>query len=189
MFLQNDHCLEYYRIIKERSVPLNSDVYYETHHIIPKSLGGTDNSDNLVRLLPQDHYIVHQLLTKITTGEDNTKMWCALWRMMNPQSYQQRDFTIDPADYAAVRTKFAVLQSFRMKGSNNPFYGRKHSEETKQKMRLAKKGKTLKELYGAEREAEMLENRRKARLGKKHTEESKARMRKPKPPRAKPTSS
>ena len=38
--------------------------YFETHHIIPKSLGGTNERSNLVYLTFYEHYIVHLLLVK-----------------------------------------------------------------------------------------------------------------------------
>lgn len=41
------------------------DGYTETHHIIPRCLGGSDDSDNLVELTPEEHYVAHQLLVKI----------------------------------------------------------------------------------------------------------------------------
>lgn len=39
--------------------------YKESHHIIPKCLGGSNFPDNLVDLLPEEHYIAHQLLVKM----------------------------------------------------------------------------------------------------------------------------
>ena len=39
--------------------------YFEIHHIIPRSLGGTDDASNLVNLTAREHYVVHQLLVKI----------------------------------------------------------------------------------------------------------------------------
>lgn len=44
------------------------DVFYEQHHILPSSLGGSDDSDNLVLLTPEEHYVAHQLLIKIYPG-------------------------------------------------------------------------------------------------------------------------
>ena len=38
---------------------------YETHHIVPRCLGGTDETTNLVRLTPEEHYTAHLLLVKI----------------------------------------------------------------------------------------------------------------------------
>jgi len=55
----------------------------ERHHIIPKSLGGTDDPDNIVEVSPRVHYLLHLLLYKITTGEDKKKMWYAVWNMSN----------------------------------------------------------------------------------------------------------
>lgn len=39
--------------------------YTETHHIIPKCIGGTDCKDNLVIMSSREHYIAHILLYKI----------------------------------------------------------------------------------------------------------------------------
>jgi hypothetical protein len=44
------------------------DGYYESHHILPRSMGGTDEKFNLVLLTPREHYIAHALLVKITEG-------------------------------------------------------------------------------------------------------------------------
>ena len=40
-------------------------VYYECHHIIPRCMGGVDNTYNLVLLTAREHYLAHYLLTKI----------------------------------------------------------------------------------------------------------------------------
>lgn len=40
-------------------------IYYESHHIIPKGLGGSNNKDNLVLLTPREHFIAHWLLYRI----------------------------------------------------------------------------------------------------------------------------
>lgn len=39
--------------------------YCETHHIIPRCMGGTDDPTNLVDLTAEEHYVAHQLLIKI----------------------------------------------------------------------------------------------------------------------------
>ncbi|UGO47056.1 putative HNH endonuclease [Shigella phage ChubbyThor] len=39
--------------------------YSETHHIIPRCMGGKDDKHNLVELTPEEHYLAHQLLVKI----------------------------------------------------------------------------------------------------------------------------
>ena len=39
--------------------------YYERHHVIPRSLGGSDDPDNLRYLSGKAHYLAHYLLFKI----------------------------------------------------------------------------------------------------------------------------
>jgi len=40
-------------------------LYQEVHHIIPRSLGGNNSSDNLVEVLPEEHIFLHMLRYKI----------------------------------------------------------------------------------------------------------------------------
>ena len=53
----------------------------ERHHIVPRSMGGTDDPDNIVRVSPRVHYLLHLLLYKMTSGNDKKKMWYAVWNM------------------------------------------------------------------------------------------------------------
>lgn len=39
--------------------------YTEEHHIVPSCMNGSDESFNLVRLTPEEHYIAHLLLAKM----------------------------------------------------------------------------------------------------------------------------
>ena len=43
--------------------------YIERHHILPRSMGGTNNSSNLVYLRPEEHYLAHELLVQIYPAE------------------------------------------------------------------------------------------------------------------------
>lgn len=64
-------------IIRARSRrPLSQ--YCEVHHIIPRSLGGSDDPKNLVELTYREHFLVHWLLTKIHRGKALRSMACAL---------------------------------------------------------------------------------------------------------------
>lgn len=57
----------YFSIIRNRkNNPLNPEkVYLESHHIIPRSLGGSNKKSNLVNLTAREHFICHLLLVKI----------------------------------------------------------------------------------------------------------------------------
>lgn len=59
----------------------------ETHHIVPKSLGGTDDPDNLVNLTVLEHVLAHKLLYYIYKFKPDQKrafiqMTCAWHRML-----------------------------------------------------------------------------------------------------------
>jgi len=84
MFIQNKYTRIYYNIIncakdQNRS---KSGGYFENHHIIPKSVGGTDNASNLVLLTAREHFICHHLLTKITSGTSYRSMLYAFNMML-----------------------------------------------------------------------------------------------------------
>ena len=56
----------YFNIIRNRrNNPLPSDEYGETHHIKPRSFGGLDTPNNLIRLSAREHFVVHFLLYKM----------------------------------------------------------------------------------------------------------------------------
>ena len=77
----NNKYLKWYSSIIENAIVRELNGYKEKHHIIPKSLGGSDEKDNLVYLTAREHYIVHVLLTKITTSEAKAKMIFAFTAM------------------------------------------------------------------------------------------------------------
>lgn len=54
---------------------------FEKHHIIPKSLGGSNEPTNIVKLTYRQHWLIHYLLIKLTTGDAKRKMCWALHRM------------------------------------------------------------------------------------------------------------
>jgi hypothetical protein len=73
MYLDNKYSTWYYNIVS-RGKERNTTEYTEKHHIIPKSLGGSNQPSNLVKLTPREHYICHLLLVRMTTGQDKFKM-------------------------------------------------------------------------------------------------------------------
>ena len=83
MYLQNKYTNIYYSIIDSAMSRTLLAGYTERHHIIPKSLGGTNSSDNLVVLTAKEHFICHRLLTKMTTGKHKAKMINAAWALAN----------------------------------------------------------------------------------------------------------
>jgi hypothetical protein len=117
---------------------------YERHHIIPKSLGGTDEPSNLVFITTREHFVCHWLLTKIYKyGEEHWKMLNALRMMRAENQNQQRYETkITSRVYARAKEEYAQLQSERITGENNPMFGDKfrRSEEGHRKHKEAISG-------------------------------------------------
>ena len=110
----------------------------ERPHILPRSMGGTDSSDNIVGVSPRVHYILHLLLYKMTEGNDKRKMWYAVWNM----SHQGK--TKSGSMYQFIREQASERQR-EMRGNRVPWNkGKKHSSETIEKLRNTRKGK----MYG-----------------------------------------
>jgi hypothetical protein len=59
-----DYCKIYNSLIN-RARNRTLECYSEKHHVIPKCMGGSDESFNIVKLTPEEHYVAHQLLLKI----------------------------------------------------------------------------------------------------------------------------
>lgn len=78
IFINNKYTKIYNSIIDNALSRSYIEGYTEMHHIIPKSLGGSNDSSNLVRLTPREHFVCHWLLVKMTKGNDLKKMWHAL---------------------------------------------------------------------------------------------------------------
>lgn len=96
----------------------------EKHHIIPKSLGGSDSKNNLVVFTPREHCLAHMLLAKMYTGSSKAKMITAISSMMqlrnkNRSSITTKDYdrlkrahsiaTMDP-EYRAYRSELTRKQ-------------------------------------------------------------------------------
>jgi hypothetical protein len=67
---------------------ISNDIVYEKHHIIPRSLNGTDDKSNICFLTPREHFICHLLLPKFYSGIYREKMIWALHRMSFSGKYK-----------------------------------------------------------------------------------------------------
>lgn len=111
---------------KTREVP---EGYFERHHIVPRSLGGSDASENLVKLTAREHFVAHALLVKFTSGADRYKMANALWIMCKRKAKQKEDgYTPASRLYEMSRYEHSIAVSKNMKGTAHAL-GFKHSEE------------------------------------------------------------
>lgn len=80
IFMQNKYTKWYFGIInsaKERNTVKVRNDGNQTHHIVPRSLGGADEKENLVVLSYKEHKVCHRLLIKMLKGEAMYKMMYA----------------------------------------------------------------------------------------------------------------
>lgn len=94
-------------INRAKTRDLDMNVIYEKHHILPKSLGGSDEPSNLVKLTLREHFIAHRLLVKIHRNDQQNyaKMSYALWWMCKTKM-QQDSSLVNSHAYQVARTQF-----------------------------------------------------------------------------------
>lgn len=96
-------------IEKARHKMIGLDEKTEKHHIIPKSLGGSDDDTNIVELRLREHFFVHKLLVKITRGRNKSSMLRALYMMSNT-----RGMKLPSTTYASCRESMCEMNSTRI---------------------------------------------------------------------------
>lgn len=117
IFLQNKYSNIYYSIIKNaKSQSRIKQVGdgYQTHHIIPRCMGGTDDSDNLVVLTYKEHRICHRLLIEMTEGEYKHKMMYAY--LLFDKSYDTSMMS-NPQIYCTEESYRKMVETRKRKGS------------------------------------------------------------------------
>jgi hypothetical protein len=151
MYLQNKYTDYYYSIVnqaKARAI----DGYIEQHHIIPKSLGGSDDASNLVELTPREHFICHWLLTKmLPKSSEQKKLYHAFSAFNMSSSNQQRKISSRQYQILSKASKVAMKGNTHNKGKTRTAEANEKQRQTmlaKYKEQTYKNaGKTYEELY------------------------------------------
>ncbi len=117
----------YDKIIENRlNNPLSETEYGETHHIIPRSLGGSDEVENLVRLTAREHFICHALLAEMYEREtlEWYKMNHAFMMMKVESSAHNENRYINSRLYSLKKEDFSSVMSYAQTGKKNSQYGK-----------------------------------------------------------------
>lgn len=128
---------KHYNLLIESRKKLNrektSKTYYESHHIIPRSMKGSNSENNLVLLTPREHFIAHWLLFNI---HKNRSMAYAFWLMccFNEKKGWTRTSS---KTYNIIKTELHEHMS-----------GWKHSEESLVKMKNKRHSQESKDKIG-----------------------------------------
>lgn len=127
--------------------------YVESHHIIPKCVGGEDIEENLVLLTPKEHYLCHLLLIDIYPSSKGLNL--AIKFMFDSGKYSK---SMGIKKFSEIREKSIEYLKEINTGENNPMYGKKITERHKRILSEANKGPKSKETK---------ERMSKSQLGKK----------------------
>jgi hypothetical protein len=134
----------YYNIIENRKKnPISKSEYGERHHIIPKSLNGSDDISNIVKLTAREHFICHALLAEMY--EENTMEWYKMnhaFMMMKSESHNQSRY-FNSKLYESKRNDFSKIMSFSQFGDKNSQYGKQKSKNHIKKIK-----NTFRKKYG-----------------------------------------
>lgn len=171
MFNDNKYTKHYMSLVeKARNRKLPKDQYKERHHIIPQSLGGTNDKDNLVWLTGREHALCHWALLKMTEGENRAKMSYAFNGMNAENEFQQRYRSrIITRAYERNRIEHAKIHSERMKGKPAWNKGRKLEGEELERHRERTRNRVIDPTKQAEGQAKRLAKLKDFR----HSEETK----------------
>jgi len=124
--------LAYERLIQKALIRVEIPNVIEKHHIIPKSMGGSNSKSNIVFFTPKEHYVAHHLLWKIHRTKE---MHYAFWLMINKTSRDgRREYKVNSRTYTIAKEEHKIQTSKIHKGKIR-------SEESKRKSGAAIKGR------------------------------------------------
>lgn len=141
MFILNKYWKCYFAIIEHRKAK-GVPQFFEKHHIIPRSLGGSNDTNNIIALTPREHFICHLLLARFTEGVAKSKMTYAIQQMsLTPNNQSRlnfiRNYKVNSYVYSFLKEnrkgRGPMSEEQKIKISKT-LSGRKHTDKTKQKI-------------------------------------------------------
>lgn len=148
MFADNKYTKWYFNIINfaKNRIKFDNTNYYENHHIVPKSLGGNNSKDNLVRLTGREHFVCHLLLVKMVMLDAHRRSMSYALMTMKYSNGGRRQKCINSKEFELGRkiilphisgkNNWAYKNPEPFKGEKNPMFGKpcyyRMTEEEKQ---------------------------------------------------------
>lgn len=117
----------YNQIIQRGLERISIEGYYEKHHIIPRSLGGSNLKNNIVKLTAREHFICHWLLFR--SNPQDSKMALAFHMMCQVKDKNQQRYIPSSRSFAEAKEGYSKFRKGISKperqGSLHPMYGRR----------------------------------------------------------------
>lgn len=120
---------KHYDLLMRRAQHRTIVGYCESHHIIPRCVGGSDVLTNLANLTPEEHFLAHLLLVKIYPLEPKLVFAAHMMSTSNNNHRRQNNKV-----YGWLRKRHASYISDLNSGNIPPNLGKSHSDETKRKI-------------------------------------------------------
>jgi len=89
---------------------------HDNHHILPKSLGGSNAKSNIAILTYREHFLAHWLLSRLTTGQDRISMLYAINRMTS-RGKNNKNRIVSGWQYDLAMKAKSEATRIRMKGT------------------------------------------------------------------------
>jgi hypothetical protein len=161
----NKYSVWYFALIEKalirKWIKNTAPCYVEGHHVVPRSISGdTMRTGEIVMLTAREHFIAHLLLPKMLFGKDKQKMQLALHRITTGNS---KKYCKSSHLYESIKKQHAVAASNRSveywatltkeqkstmrAGERNSRWGAIVTEETREKISIANKGKLSKDKH------------------------------------------
>jgi hypothetical protein len=166
----NKHYMLLVQKAKKQNRKRNTGTYYEQHHIVPKSEGGTGTVENLVFLTAREHFIAHWLLYRADTSIMSRAH--SFWRMCRGRGkvLPENWLTVSSRAYEEARLAHSKAISRELKGQKKSTEhvakvaaankGKKRNAEAKKKMSEAAKKRGIPEGFYLMREAAITANKK-----------------------------
>jgi hypothetical protein len=163
VFNHSKYTTWYFQIVDRARSRTKPEGYCERHHVVPKSIGGSHDKNNLVSLTAREHVLCHYLLSKMMIEARHAASMQKAFAAMLPENKNMQRGRITSHMYQAARVAASLSSALRdkknrfdpslaseeyksnmsakLKGRSAPWRsGAKHSEEAKARMSVAKKG-------------------------------------------------
>ena len=166
-----DYRKHYNRLMERGSTRNLADgIYFETHHIIPKSEGGTNNASNLVKLTAREHFVAHWLLHRESpnTYSRSFSFWrmcngkgkvpTSKWIVVSSRAYEEGKLAFRTAIKGVLKGRPKSREHIQKVALANT--GKKRSKESRDRMSVAAKSRPISEGFSKLRESRIIQDER-----------------------------